>query len=101
MVDLSVELCGIGLRNPIVAAAGTCGYVTELADVLAPAWLGALVTKSITREPREGHPPWRLIEVPRGMLNAVGLANVGLERFLAQKLAGADRIDTGVMRSIP
>ena len=100
MVDLSVELCGIGLRNPIVAAAGTCGYVTELADVLAPAWLGALVTKSITREPREGHPPWRLIEVPRGMLNAVGLANVGLERFLAQKLAGADRIDTVVIGSI-
>ncbi len=100
MVDLSVELCGIGLRNPIVAAAGTCGYVTELADVLAPAWLGALVTKSITREPREGHPPWRLVEVPRGMLNAVGLANVGLERFLAQKLAGADRIDTVVIGSI-
>ena len=100
MVDLSVELCGIELRNPIVAASGTCGYVTELADVLAPAWLGALVTKSITREPRAGHPPWRLIEVPRGMLNAVGLANVGLEGFLAEKLAGAERIDTVVIGSI-
>jgi len=100
VVDLSVELCGIELRNPIVAASGTCGYVTELADVLAPAWLGALVTKSITREPRAGHPPWRLIEVPRGMLNAVGLANVGLEGFLAEKLAGAERIDTVVIGSI-
>ena len=99
-MDLSIDLCGISLRNPIVAAAGTCGYVTELADVLAPEWLGALVTKSITREPRTGHPPWRLVEVPRGMLNAVGLANVGLDRFLAEKLAGADRIDTVVIGSI-
>ena len=100
MVDLSIELCGVGLRNPIVTAAGTCGYVSELADVLAPECLGALVTKSITREPRAGHPPWRLIEVPRGMLNAVGLENVGLDRFLAEKLAGADRIDTVVIGSI-
>ena len=100
MADLSVSLAGVTLRNPIVAAAGTCGYVNELADVLAPDRLGALVTKSITREPREGHPPWRLIDVPQGMLNAVGLANVGLERFLAEKLPAADGIDTVVIGSI-
>jgi len=100
MVDLSVSLAGVTLRNPIVAAAGTCGYVDELADVLAPDRLGALVTKSITREPREGHPPWRLIDVPQGMLNAVGLANMGLDRFLAEKLPAADGIDTVVIGSI-
>ena len=100
MADLSVSLAGVTLRNPIVAAAGTCGYVNELADVLAPDRLGALVTKSITREPREGHPPWRLIDVPQGMLNAVGLANVGLQRFLAEKLPAADGIDTVVIGSI-
>ena len=100
MADLSIELCGTSLRNPVVAAAGTCGYVSELADVLAPECLGALVTKSITREPRAGHPPWRLIEVRQGMLNAVGLENVGLDRFLAEKLAGADGIDTVVIGSI-
>ena len=100
MADLSVSLAGVTLRNPIVAAAGTCGYGNERADVLAPDRLGALVTKSITREPREGHPPWRLIDVPQGMLNAVGLANVGLERFLAEKLPAADGIDTVVIGSI-
>lgn len=89
MVDLSVTLAGVPLPSPIVAAAGTCGYGEELASILPPGSVGAFVTKSITREPREGHPPWRLIEVPQGMLNAVGLANVGLERFLAEKLATA------------
>ncbi|MHC4217036.1 MAG: dihydroorotate dehydrogenase [Planctomycetota bacterium] len=100
VADLTVKLAGVELRNPIVAAAGTCGYVDELAEVLPPAQLGAVVTKSITREPREGHPPWRLIEVPGGMLNAVGLANVGLERFLAEKLPAADGLGTVVIGSI-
>ncbi len=60
MVDMSVNLAGVALRNPVMAAAGTCGYVAELADVLDPARLGAIVTKSITRQPREGHPPCSL-----------------------------------------
>ncbi|MHC4274547.1 MAG: dihydroorotate dehydrogenase [Planctomycetota bacterium] len=98
--DLTVKLAGVELGNPLVAAAGTCGYVDELADVLDPAHLGAVVTKSITREPREGHPPWRLVEVPGGMLNAVGLANVGLERFLAEKLPAASAVGTVVIGSI-
>ena len=100
MIDLSVTLAGIKLRNPIVAASGTCGYVDELADVLDPRELGAIVTKSITREPREGHPPWRLIDVPLGMINAVGLANVGVKEFVAEKLPRADSLDTVVIGSI-
>jgi dihydroorotate dehydrogenase (NAD+) catalytic subunit len=100
VTDLTVKLAGVELVNPIVAAAGTCGYVDELADVLPPSKIGAVVTKSITREPRDGHPPWRLVEVPGGMLNAVGLANVGLERFLAEKLPAAAAIDTVVIGSI-
>jgi dihydroorotate dehydrogenase (NAD+) catalytic subunit len=83
-----------------VAAAGTCGYVDELADVLAPRCLGAIVTKSITREPRAGNPPWRLIEVERGMLNAVGLANVGLERFVSEHAGALASIETVVIASI-
>jgi dihydroorotate dehydrogenase (NAD+) catalytic subunit len=98
--DLTVKLAGVELRNPIVAAAGTCGYVDELADVLHPSHLGAVVTKSITREPRDGHPPWRLVEVPGGMLNAVGLANVGLQCFLAEKLPAASGLGTVVIGSI-
>ncbi len=100
VVDLSVDLAGVRLRNPVVGAAGTCGYVAELADVLDPACLGAVVTKSITREPRKGHPPWRLVDVPLGMLNAVGLANVGLDSFLAEKLPAVDGVDTVVIGSI-
>ncbi|MHC4414802.1 MAG: dihydroorotate dehydrogenase [Planctomycetota bacterium] len=100
MPDLSVTLAGVELRNPIVAAAGTSGYVDELADVLEPSGLGAIVTKSITREPRCGNPPWRLVDVPRGMLNAVGLANVGLERFLAEKLPAATGLETVLIGSI-
>ncbi len=100
MSDLSVTLAGLQLRNPIVAAAGTCGYVDELADVLDPAELGAIVTKSITREPREGHPPWRLIDVPLGMINAIGLANIGVDRFIAEKLPRADAVDTILIGSI-
>jgi dihydroorotate dehydrogenase (NAD+) catalytic subunit len=97
---LATDLCGLRLRNPLVAAAGTCGYVDELADVLDPAELGAIVSKSITREPREGNPPWRLVELPRGMLNAIGLANVGLDRFLAEKLPAAARLDAVLIGSI-
>ncbi|MCP3904057.1 MAG: dihydroorotate dehydrogenase [Planctomycetes bacterium] len=99
-VDLSVELAGVTLRNPIVAAAGTCGYVNEFSRVLDPAELGALVTKSITRESREGNPPWRIVDVPRGMLNAIGLANVGLDEFIATKAPQALETDTVVIGSI-
>ncbi|MBT8486198.1 MAG: dihydroorotate dehydrogenase, partial [Phycisphaerae bacterium] len=97
---LPVTLAGVPLRNPIIAAAGTCGYVTELADVLAPAALGAIVTKSITREPRVGNPPWRIIDARHGMLNAVGLANVGLDGFVADKLPAAAGVDTVIIGSI-
>jgi dihydroorotate dehydrogenase (NAD+) catalytic subunit len=100
VADLSVNLAGVELRNPLVAAAGTCGYVDELADVLDPAHLGAVVTKSITRDPREGHPPWRVVEVRGGMLNAVGLANMGLDRFLSEKLPAAAGVGTIVIGSI-
>ena len=100
MVDMSVSVAGVRLRNPIIAAAGTCGYVDELAEVLDPARVGAIVTKSITARPREGHRPWRMVEVPRGMLNAVGLANVGLQRFLVEKLPAAAKLDTVLIGSI-
>lgn len=100
MSDLAVTLAGISLGNPLIAAAGTCGYVDEIADLLDPRTLGAIATKSITREPCEGNPPWRLVDVPLGMLNAVGLANVGLEQFLSDKLPAADRLETVLIGSI-
>lgn len=97
---MSVDLCGVKLRNPLIAAAGTAGYVREIEDVIETRWLGAVTTKSITAEPREGNPPWRLIEVERGMLNAVGLANVGVEQFLSEKLPDARDLDAVLIGSI-
>lgn len=100
MTPLATNLAGVALRNPVIAAAGTCGYVDEIADVLDPSELGAVVTKSITRLPREGNAPWRMVELPAGMLNAIGLANVGLDRFLAEKLPAAANLDTVLIGSI-
>lgn len=87
---MSIELAGRTLRNPVVTAAGTGGYLAELAGVLGPRHVGAITTKSITPEVRDGNRPWRIIDARAGMLNAIGLANVGLERFLAEKLVDID-----------
>ena len=85
-VDLSVDLAGLRLSNPMLTASGTCGYAGEYADFADLSRLGAFVTKSITPEPRKGNPPVRIVETRSGMLNAIGLANIGLERFVAEKL---------------
>ncbi|MFM8816568.1 MAG: dihydroorotate dehydrogenase [Phycisphaerales bacterium] len=86
---LRTQLAGTELATPIVAAAGTCGYLDELSDAFDLRWLGAVTTKSITVEPRAGNDPWRIIDVPGGMMNAIGLANVGLGAFLRDKLPHA------------
>lgn len=86
MYDLSVDLAGVKLANPTMTCSGTCGYAFEYADFMDLSQLGAFVTKSITREERKGNEPTRIVEVRAGMLNAIGLANVGLDRFLTEKL---------------
>lgn len=86
MPDLRVRIGSATFPNPVFVAAGTFGYGVEFAKAVRLERLGALITKTLTREPREGHPPPRLVETPSGMLNAVGLQNVGLERFLREKL---------------
>jgi dihydroorotate dehydrogenase (NAD+) catalytic subunit len=85
-VDLSVELAGVRLTNPVVTASGTSGYGRELSDFVDVSCLGAFTTKSVTVEERLGNPPPRIVETSAGMLNAIGLANVGLERFIAEKV---------------
>src|SRR3954463_6040859 len=86
MPDLSVNLAGLKLANPTLTCSGTCGYAFEYADFMDLSRLGAFVTKSITREERPGNEPARIVEVRAGMLNAIGLANVGLDRFLSEKV---------------
>lgn len=84
--DLSVTIAGVRLANPIMTASGCCGYGEELARIFPLSRLGALVTKSVTVKPREGHPPPRTAETASGMLNAIGLANVGVRQFIDEKL---------------
>lgn len=85
-IDLSVDLAGLRLNNPIMTASGTSGYGPEHAAYIDLTRLGAFVTKAVSPEPRKGNPPERIVETTGGMLNAIGLANVGLDRFITEKV---------------
>lgn len=85
-VDLSIDLAGLRLRNPVLSASGTFGYAQEFEEHLDLNRLGAIVVKTITRLPRPGNPAPRIVETPAGMLNAIGLQNVGVEAFIRDKL---------------
>lgn len=85
-MDLRLRIGSLTLPNPVLVAAGTFGYGLEFARATRLDALGGLITKTLTREPRAGNPPPRLVETPSGMLNAIGLQNIGLEAFLQQTL---------------
>jgi dihydroorotate dehydrogenase (NAD+) catalytic subunit len=99
-VDLSVTLGRIAMKNPIATASGCSGYGEELGRFFDLALVGAIITKAITLAPREGHVPPRLTETRAGMLNAIGLANVGLERFLAEKLPALQNCGAAVIVNV-
>jgi dihydroorotate dehydrogenase (NAD+) catalytic subunit len=98
--DLSVDLAGLRLTNPTMTCSGTCGYAFEYADILDLNHLGAFVTKSITREERRGNAPTRVVETRAGMLNAIGLANVGLQRFLSEKVPQLQKMPCPVIVNV-
>jgi dihydroorotate dehydrogenase (NAD+) catalytic subunit len=85
-VDLSIDFAGLRLQNPVLSASGTFGYAQEFESYLDLNRLGAVVVKTITRLPRAGNPAPRIVETPAGMLNAIGLQNVGIDAFIADKL---------------
>lgn len=85
-VDLSIDLAGVKLANPTMTCSGTSGYAMEYADFMDLSRLGAFVTKSITKLERPGNEPVRVVETHGGIINAIGLANVGLQRFLTEKV---------------
>jgi dihydroorotate dehydrogenase (NAD+) catalytic subunit len=99
-VDLSVQIGALRLRNPILAASGTFGYGVEFAHLVDLNRLGGFVVKGLSREPIEGAPPPRLCETPSGMLNAVGLQNVGVRAFVAEKLPTLQKYDTAVVANV-
>jgi dihydroorotate dehydrogenase (NAD+) catalytic subunit len=99
-VHLSVQIGALRLRNPILAASGTFGYGLEFAHLVDLNRLGGFVTKGLSREPIEGAPAPRLCETPSGMLNAVGLQNVGVRAFVAEKLPVLRSFDTAVVVNV-
>src|SRR6267142_2348839 len=85
MVNLSIPLGPLTLKNPVLVAAGTFGYGLEFQEFFNLAHLGGVITKTLTLQPRDGNPAPRVVETPAGMLNAVGLQNIGIDAFLKDK----------------
>lgn len=94
--DLRVMVAGVALRNPVIAASGTFGYGLEFADILAIERIGAFVTKGLSRTPMDGNKAPRIIETASGMINAIGLQNVGVEAFVRDKMPGIRRLKGAV-----
>lgn len=92
--DLSVEIAGLKLRNPVMTASGTFGYGEEFSQYVDLETIGAFVTKGLSLKPRAGNPTPRIVETPGGMLNAIGLQNVGIEAFIQKKVPFLRTINT-------
>ena len=99
-VDLTTNVGGLRLKNPVTVASGTFGYGTEYGDFYDASALGAIFLKGLTLEERVGNRPQRLVETPSGLLNSIGLQNVGFERFVAEKLPTLEGLDTAVVANI-
>ncbi len=86
--------------NPVLVASGTFGYGNEVSELVDVNRLGGIVTKSITLHPREGSPPPRMVETPSGLLNSIGLANIGVERYISEMLPYYEDLDTNIIMNI-
>jgi len=100
MTDLSVQLGKLRLKNPVIAASGTFGYGEELNEFFPVEKLGAVSTKGLSLKPREGNPMPRIVETPSGMINAIGLQNVGIEAFIRDKLPFLEKRGVVVIANI-
>src|SRR5690349_20536408 len=99
-IDLSTRLGPLNLKNPVMTASGTFSYGEELASFVDLSALGAVVGKTVTRHPRAGNAPPRTCETAAGLLNAIGLQNVGIERFIAEKLPYLRQFDVPLIVNI-
>lgn len=100
MADLRITICGIELKNPVIAASGTFGYGLEFSGQADFGKLGAIVVKGLSREPIAGNPPPRLTETASGMLNSIGLQNVGARAFVTDKLPRLARLGVPVVANV-
>jgi len=99
-IDLSVNIGALKLKNPIMLASGTVGYGSEISELIDIEKIGGIVTKSLSLKPRKGNPPQRIVETASGMLNAIGLANVGVEVFLKEKIPFLKKINAPLICNI-
>ncbi len=95
-VDISIDFAGLKLTNPVFTVSGTCGYADELADYMDINSLGGFITKSITLKARKGNATPRIVETDAGMLNAIGWANIGLDKFIEEKIPLLEQMNTAV-----
>jgi len=100
MSRLATSVCGIALQNPVIAASGTFGYGLEFAKQVDLNSLGGLMVKGLSREPIEGNPAPRIYETASGMINSIGLQNVGVRAFVAEKLPALAKLRTAVFANI-
>jgi len=98
--QMRVDIGGIEIKNPVMTASGTFGYASEFEDLVDLNRLGAIVVKGLSLEPSRGNPPPRIVETPCGMLNAIGLENVGLAAFVKEKLPFLRRLDTPIFVNV-
>ena len=98
--QMRVDIGGIEIKNPVMTASGTFGYASEFEEFIDLNRLGAIVVKGLSLEPSRGNPPPRIVETPCGMLNAIGLENVGLAAFVKEKLPFLRRLDTPIFVNI-
>ena len=99
-VDLSVELAGVSLKNPVVVASGTFGFGREYSQFYDLGELGGICAKGLTLRPREGNPAPRIAETPMGILNSVGLQNPGVDAFISEELPFLRQFDTKIIANI-
>jgi dihydroorotate dehydrogenase (NAD+) catalytic subunit len=99
-VNLRVNVGSVSLKNPVIAASGTFGYGIEFSHIVNLNKLGGIVVKGLSREPMAGAPAPRMCETPSGMLNAIGLQNIGVRAFIAEKLPQLRRYDTAIIANV-
>ncbi|HOI30865.1 MAG TPA: dihydroorotate dehydrogenase [Melioribacteraceae bacterium] len=99
-INLGVRIGKLNLKNPVLLASGTVGYGNEISNLTDLGQLGGIVTKSLSLRPRKGNPPQRIVETPSGMLNAIGLANVGVEVFIKEKIPFLKELNTALICNI-
>ncbi len=100
MTDFSITIGSVPFKNPVFVASGTFGYGTEIDGLVDIQKIGAIVTKSISLNPREGNPPPRIVETSSGMINSIGLANIGVEKYISEMLPEYASISTPIISNI-